>query len=804
MDSSQWSSTSNRPDANKSGWLANCAAALFGLIVFVATLRLGTFSAGADLDPSWSAVLGWAAHSGVRWGHSLIYTYGPLGYVHQYASYDPQSFDLYLLAQVLMGLGYAFLYAICFRALAPLERLLFALTVAVYLPWLYADALMLSAMVFAPVALDYFVRTSPHSRLGYLGLIVVAFFINAIGLLKFSAFPTSVLLCGVGIVLLLRQRRPAAAAGLAALWIASALVLWLGHGQRLDDLPAFFTGSLQVAAGYGAAMGTDGSDRMLYLGLATLSGVALALLLWLYRESAKNLRSLALAGYLAFTLYVLWRASFTRADDGHIIFFFPVVAFILFALLALGTARLGTGLRLGIGAAALGGLFAVTCFVLPRASWQNYTNLVRSVPHTLSLLDGRDLRAYYDQNRAKVRAELDLPQIRRIIGNERVDLFGQAQGALLINDFNYAPRPIFQSYSAYTSQLLRINEAYYLGAEAPPFVLLHLAPIDQHYPTSEDAYALLALLRNYKPAALEKGFLLMRRDPAAKPQRQADFDGPFTTVSAGEWLELDAGDESRMIYLRYELSLLGKLRALALREPPMMMEVQSADGTTERFRLVRSSSREGFPISPFLANQDFYLRWYAGLARFPIARVRLVTEGREAFFKPVMQIGFAPVAIPDSGGQPLPAEVADSMYPGFSLAPQRRNGMINSVFEGKDSVLFTHAPATLEFEPEPGNYALRMGYGVRSAVLGSPACIEAKADGIALQLEQLRGGSVQSLFARDINPFQVPEHRGVQQVTLDNLAIQAGDVLRLTVTPGPSGSNACDWGYVSEFDLQPR
>lgn len=804
MDSSQWSSTGTRPAPNKSSWVANSAAVLFGLVIFAATLRLGTFSAGAELDPSWSAVLGWAAHSGVRWGHDLIYTYGPLGYVHQYASYDPQSFNLYLLAQVLMGLGYAFLYAICFRALAPLERLLFALTVAVYLPWLHADALMLSAVVFAAVALDYFVRTSLHSRLSYLGLVAIAFFINAIGLLKFSAFPTSVLLCGVGIVLLLRQRRPAAAAGLAAVWIASALVLWLGHGQRLGDLPGFLSGSLQVAAGYGAAMGSDGSDKLLYLGLAALSGVALALLLWLYRESVRNVRNLVLAGYLAFTLYVFWRASFTRADDGHIIFFFPLMAFTPFALLALGTGRLGAGLRLGIGAAALGGLFAVTSFVLPRATWQNYTNLARSTTRTLSLLDGRDLRAYYDQHRAKVRADLDLPQIRRIIGNERVDLFGQAQGALLINDFNYAPRPIFQSYSAYTSPLLRINEAYYLGADAPPFVLLHIAPIDQHYPTSEDALALLALLRNYKPAALEKGFLLMRRDPAAKPQRQADFDGPFTTVSAGEWLELDAGDQSRMIYLRYELSLLGKLRAFALREPPMMMEVQSADGTAERFRLVRNSSREGFLISPFLPNQDFYLRWYAGMARFPIARVRLVTEGREAFFKPDMQIGFAPVALPDSGGQPLPAEVADSMYPGFSLTPQRRSGMISSVFEGKDSVLFTHAPATLEFEPEPGNYALRIGYGVRNTVLAAPACIEARADGIALQLEQLRGGGVQPLFTRDINPFQVPEHRGVQHMTLENIAIQAGDVLRLTVASGPSGSNACDWGYVSEFDLQPR
>lgn len=161
------------------------------------------------------------------------------------------------------------------------------------------------------------------------------------------------------------------------------------------------------------------------------------------------------------------------------------------------------------------------------------------------------------------------------------------------------------------------------------------------------------------------------------------------------------------------------------------------------------------------------------------------------------------MAIPDPGGQPLPAEVADSMHPGFSLLCS--DAMHDQQCPRRQGSCVVHAcPTTLEFEPEPGNYALRIGYGLRNTVVESSACIEAKADGIALQLEQLRGGGIQLLFARYINPFQVAEHRGVQHMDLDSLTIQAGDVLKLTVTPGLSGSTACDWGYVSEFDLQPH
>ena len=111
---------------------------------------------------------------------------------------------------MLLTLGYTFIFAMTFRSLAGVERVLFALVVL--LPCrLQNDVLLVGTGIFALVALDRFVQGSRDDRRAWAGLAVIAWQMNALGLMKFTLFPLTLLLAGVGALLFLRDRRPLAA-----------------------------------------------------------------------------------------------------------------------------------------------------------------------------------------------------------------------------------------------------------------------------------------------------------------------------------------------------------------------------------------------------------------------------------------------------------------------------------------------------------------------------------------------------------------------------------------------------------------
>ncbi len=631
--------------------------ATFAVVFFLCVFRFGA-PAGIDADASWATVLGWAHLHGVRFGEELVFSYGPLGYLHPRGTYDPRMFETYLFGQVLLTLGYTFVFAMTFRRLAGAERVLFALVVLLSCR-LDSDALLVGTGILSLVALDRLVRSSRDDRRAWAGLAVIALQMNALGLMKFTLFPLSLLLAGIGALLFVRERRQRAAVVWLAAWLVTLFALWLTHGQQLGDFVAFLRGAVHIVAGYGAGMGVETTPALLALGALTLVATTAALLYWLKCESPRDVRALLLFGYLTFCLFLAWRNAFTRADIWHVRFFFPLASFVGFALLALSRERLPPRWRQALAAAALLCITGVLSMALSQNKAADYVAAVR---HHVGTLVRGELAAQRAQQRKALRDHYDLPAIRRLIGDERVDLFGCNQAVLLLNDFNYAPRPVFQSYAAYTPPLQQANEAFYLGATAPQFVMFGLCPIDQHYPASEDALALLALMRNYRPVAAEKHFVLMQRAdvvPVATPRPAA----VAVPVAPGQWIDVPRSSAATRIHLDYALSLTGRLHALVLREPRLLLEVETAGQQVHALRLVRPVARDGFLLSPLLLEDEDYLRWYYRLDDLAVMRVRLkpAVDGQQSFFAPGITIRFTPLDLSRTVGTEVPAYVLSAL-----------------------------------------------------------------------------------------------------------------------------------------------
>lgn len=772
---------------------------LVAAFVFAASLRLGLGAAGADLDLSWSAVIAWAHVNGARWGHDIVFTYGPLGWLNCYATYNAEIFNRFVAGQILMTLATALVFAIAAGGAASGMRLALALSVVVLAPWLQADVLMLGTIMLAAAALDRLGRSDRPGIPAILATLIIAILIAVLALLKSSLLlPCFTLWVCAGY--LLRQRK-----ALAAIWIAgvpfAGLVLWLSNGQQLGDIPAYLRLSARMASDFGHAMGTPGPLWQLLTGLAACSLAGLLLVVWWWRGS--RARATVIVLHLGVCLYVGWRAAFTRADPGHAESFLPICSMLLMALIACSRdGQIGGRVRALALAAAL---LSTLAMAAPPGTVQRYKNAWRDSRFALTMLtDLSGLRAHFEASRRAVRAEFDLPLIRASVGEQKVDLLTFSQGLLLANDFHYAPRPVFQSYAAYSAPLLRINEAHFLGPEAPPFVLFKLDALDRRYPTSEDSLALIALMRNYRPVELERGFVLLQRRADADAAPAPVAPAQFVTARHGEWVDVpDTGADAVMMHAEIPLSIAGRAYALALREPATLIDAQLSNGEMRQFRLLRGVAQAGMLLSPYLANEKEYVRWYFGAQALRVQRIRLLwpTPWQQSLLlEPQYRIGFTALHLPHADAA-MPAAMAKTLQTGFDLPPVARHGMVDDTEEEGHPALFLHAQAAADFAPAPGRYSLSLIYGVRRTAYAAPEC--RASDGIRLQIDRI-GTQPAQLFQRDLDPFARPADQGPQQLSIPELTIGAGDQLRLTVGTGPAGSNAsCDWGYVRDLKLRP-
>ena len=212
------------------------------------------------------------------------------------------------------------------------------------------------------------------------------------------------------------------------------------------------------------------------------------------------------------------------------------------------------------------------------------------------------------------RREASLPRFREIIGRAGVDVFGHQQIYALLNNLNYRPRPVFQSYAASNPQLMRLNEQFYLSAAAPEYVIFTLGGIDRRFAPLQDALVLKDLLMNYTLAGAERGFLLLKFKSSASPRLKLLGEG---TAQPGSPIDL-RGFTSTNLWLEISLepTLLGRLRQFLYRPSTVRLAAwrEPGKGLLTRRRSPAAMLSAGFFASPLLLSNDDVLRFYSGAA----------------------------------------------------------------------------------------------------------------------------------------------------------------------------------------------
>jgi hypothetical protein len=602
----QPSSDGGRENRNRIAWprgnLSETVAA--ALIVFLCLAQFVPFSPSFPsdgLDDGWVLGINAAVERGMSFGRDIVFTFGP--YASTYTrQYGPSTDLLMLLSSGLIALS----FAIGIIVLTHGRHRWFALTLALTLDIFARDDFFLIIPLVLVVLVCRILIPTPHplhlptTNFVRWSLALLTTAASLLPLIK-GTFGVACVILGVIICALLiaRQRAAIAISGLF-IFLAGLSTFWVLAGQSLSQLPVFFTSQAPIMSGYSDAMSLIGSPGELSIFLVTCA-LLLAVNFSMLRSA--NLPGLALAAAVASVLFLSFKAGFVR-QDSH-------------ALIGAGALAM-VGLVLAIGVpdrrSLVGLAICLTAWVMitrdhTKVNFWTLRNQV--ISHLLTQEEGAGeriedsgrLRNEFEESLATIRTAHPLPPLKG-----KTDVYSFGQSILLANGFDWAPRSVLQSYSAYTPSLLKADAAHLAGSTAPENILFTVQPIDGRLAALEDGLSWPGLLTRYAPSDSMDGAAILKR--RSRPTTDQPVISPPIVSGAyrlGEEISIPVTNEPLWARIAVRPTLLGKIAALVWKLPELQIELRLVDGTMHEFRYIAGMGKTGFVVSPLIQDTSEFL-----------------------------------------------------------------------------------------------------------------------------------------------------------------------------------------------------
>ena len=622
------------------------------------------------LDPSWVFAMNEGVARHMSFGKEIIFTFGPYASILT-RTYSPATDGRMMWGSLLLAVSYGTALLFLSRGEKRYILLILLLFLATFGS---AELLLLSYSFLIAVCAFKQINSDDKSKaldLTWRQVLAVAVMWSTLGLLpvvKGSLLLPFVASVSIPSALLLYRFRFKRAFFLLSIPVAAFVAFWITAGQSLADLPAYLRGTIELTSGFTEAMaipwGTLPSvigDGLVFAFLA-LS----ALLFWSIRRFPQLLAASKwmLATLCAVFLLVVFKHGFiaTAALSGAfssfavfilILGFLYMDRYLIWSLsiimvLTAATSVMRDGVlieevraRFGVGAAWSGGARGdILAFCLERATeaysrttykstWNTYSQAWDGLHARFSRNNGLAVR--FERAKADIRSEYALPAL-----NGTADFYEYDQSVLLASNNEWNPRPIIQSYSAYTPALVRLNEQHLRGPGAPEWVLVDVQSIEGRLPSLDDGLSWPALLDNYSFTSFEGQFVLMRRK--AIVHRSSNYESvDKRTCKTSAMVVLPNTDGLLFAEVDLKPTLAGQLLIALFSPPQLKIEVDLGDGTSRSYRVVSNMMKTGFLVSPLVTNTDDFASLAAGIA-FPknnrrVARISITpTYGGSVFW----------------------------------------------------------------------------------------------------------------------------------------------------------------------------
>lgn len=376
-----------------------------------------------------------------------------------------------------------------------------------------------------------------------------------------------------------------------------AVTIFSSHPSLVD----YLKNSLDLASNYSSAMSLVGSRRELILAVSEL--VLISILLVCIARAGNF--GFALALFLC--LFLAFKHGFVRHSVNHIVIFsWCTLIVVSLSLPKLRTARIQKiPYLLSFYVLVIAFIFWIPIGVssprsiTPSMAIKNLTYLFN-----LSSLHS-SVRANSNSNLAVEKLPTSMTSI---VENKKVDIVPWEISLVAANNLNWKPRPIFQSYSAYTTALDNLNFKS-LSAEPRDYIFYDFSAIDGRHPFFDEPRTFAYIFCNYKlnsylpKSSQQNKFsyptnLLLLEKLSSSGCSPSVSTSKTSTVRWNNSQHIEASDRSIILAkVKFTYSLFGKIYKSLFRSPPVTMQVTYADGSKRDYRIIPENSDNGVIFS---------------------------------------------------------------------------------------------------------------------------------------------------------------------------------------------------------------
>ena len=549
-----------------------------------------------SVDISWMLSLSHAWEQQRVWGEEIIFTYGPLSFLStrvitgNSAAWILLFFDLYVASSFVYIIYKILKKAFTWRRAAVILAACF----------FYKQAMLLSLVFTLQLLAILYLNQYKHEKKWTL-LLQAVLFTALIFYIKFNLAFVSILIFIVYIVYLNSAE---------IVSIKQACVI-------LSCLVAFiysFSLLLPVSPGSYVATGVElvmGYSDAVYLYPQSfwenvLAGIMVAVffsvpVLILKEFKYNNTAQKILGSIFIVLLFVVFKQSYVRADIEHLKDFFYCAPPVIIVYMYISTYR-PAFLQWTVCALWLMSI-GITI------SFQDYFYPFKKVLAFPAYVYSGFQRPDYSKQISK--RELP-PYIRKEIGDASVDILPWESSLLILNGMNYTPRPVLQSYQAYTGKLDQLNADWYNSYEAPEYVLYSINSIDQHYSFFDDTQLKKILHNRYYSihefSCGKEEIILFKR---SKVQMQKDFRKVLTEErNINDTIQIPVSKYPLMVKINMQYSLIGEFQKALLRAPYSVMEMHVGDSTTVSCQTAALVLEGGVFIDRYINNRDDAVKYF--------------------------------------------------------------------------------------------------------------------------------------------------------------------------------------------------
>ncbi len=548
----------------------------------------------AGIDASYQFALNYFFSKNIQMGRDVIYTHGPLGFL---LFPKPIGNNIVISVVIIPLLKLAFLMSFLFlnflvKKPNTLQDKIGMAVIFIILSFLTDFGLLL---VFLPATLLLLYAETKRKM-----FVVFAIVITSTSTLvkSSSGIVNALLLLSYGTIDTLRFKKIRLFLYVLLGLALTFLLEWFLIYQNFSGIANYLWGTWELSSGNSSAMAINPKNNWIFLSIFFLLCFSLPFYI-------KEKRIFILYGMFLLPLFAFFKYAFCREDHIHF-FLFYIICFYCLALACLRRFRVRVFLIVLI---SLSAFMANTIYVKGsmrpiKAKRYAINGLYYFEREVLNLKDFETF--LLKTSKAQLRSKVLKKNVLQIIGKDSVDVYPYETTYIYANGLNWQPRPVFQSYVAYTRWLDRRNAMFFDSPRAPRFIIWDIGnflgetwSIDRRYLLNDEPLTVYEIFSHYKLIYRDKAIAIFEKSSANRLKEPKVIASEKSYWN--EWVRVPPV-ENGIIRAKIDISrkFMGSLKRLIYKEEEFFIEYKLESGEIKKYRLVIDNGISGVWITPLI------------------------------------------------------------------------------------------------------------------------------------------------------------------------------------------------------------